>query len=72
MWQGILVISVSAGYQPANGGDFGLFNTCFGSDGIVPIDNILVSEGIRIEGAGVVQAEWMNDHMILWADIIID
>ena len=63
---------ISAGYQPANGGDFGLFNTCFGSDGIVPIDNILVSEGIRIEGAGVVQAEWMNDHMILWADIIID
>ena len=38
----------------------------------ITLENILVSEGIRIEGAGVVQAEWMNDHMILWADIIID
>lgn len=62
----------SAGYQSANGGAFGLFETCFGSDGIVPIDNILVSKGLRIDAAGVVRADWMNDHLILWADIIID
>lgn len=62
----------SAGYQTANGGEFGLFATCYGSDQWVPIDNILVSPGIRIEAAGMAQAGWMNDHRILWADIVIE
>ena len=62
----------SVGYAAANGGKFGLMGTCFGSDGFVPIDNILVSDGIRIENAGTVKADWMNDHLILWADIVID
>lgn len=62
----------SAGYQTANGGGFGLFNTCLGSDEWVPIDNILVSRGIRIEEVGLIKADWMNDHRILWADIVVD
>ena len=62
----------SAGYQTANGGAFGLFATCYGSDQWVPIDNILVSPGIRIEAAGMAEAGWMNDHRIFWADIVIE
>ena len=62
----------SAGYTSANGGAFGLMGTCFGSDGLVPIDNILVSQGVRIENAGTVKKDWMNDHLILWADIALE
>lgn len=72
LFEAELLRFTSAGYETANGGAFGLFDTCFGSDGIVPIDNILVSKGIRIEAVDTVQTDWMNDHLILWADIVIE
>lgn len=60
-----------AGYTSANAGEFGVISTYVNGGGSA-IDNILVSNNIRIVNAGNVKADWMNDHTPFWADIVIE
>ena len=63
---------IEAGYVPANGGSFGVFDTLpCSSRAPVPCDNIVVSPNIKLEAVKTYTAPWMNDHAILWADIAI-
>lgn len=58
----------NAGYSMANNGEFGLFATYKSG---FPLDNIFV-KGCFINNAYVVQKEFMNDHFILVADVVVD
>jgi len=61
-----------AGFTLANGGAFGFFDTILDTDvSPCPFDNIMVSEGITIEKAGRTADPLMNDHAIVWADLLI-
>lgn len=62
-----------AGFSIANGGEFGTFDTiinCHSSP--CPFDNIMVTPNIKIVAADRVAEPWMNDHALVWAEIVID
>ena len=64
------------GFEPANAGKFGTFDTIvhdsFSQISPCPFDNILVTPNIHITAAGRGCESWMNDHALVWADIVID
>lgn len=71
-----------AGYVSLNGGYINGFTTFLGADeprldGLIesgvlfPCDNIVLSSNIYVNNFGVTKADYMTDHMILWADIVI-
>lgn len=64
------------GFEPANAGKFGTFDTIvhssFSQISPCPFDNILVTPNITITAADRVCEPWMNDHALVWADIIIE
>ena len=63
---------IEAGFVPANGGEFGVFNTLPTSKRApVPCDNILVTSNIRIDNVKTHLAPWMNDHAIIYADVTV-
>jgi endonuclease/exonuclease/phosphatase family metal-dependent hydrolase len=71
-----LAIWEAAGYTPANAGYFGEFTTDLDAHNkygkVYPCDNIIVSAStIKINNANIVQKDWMDDHAILWADVVI-
>ena len=63
-----------AGFQHANGGEFGVFGTLM-SKGTVrspyPWDNIVVTPNIKSLHAETVCKPWMDDHAIMVADLEI-
>ena len=59
----------AVGFEAANAGRFGVFNTLVNSTG--PWDNILVSRNINILSVETITEPWMNDHAIVVADIAI-
>lgn len=64
------------GYEPANGGYFGEWSTDIDAETkygkVYPCDNIIVSSNtIKIQNAYSVRADWMADHAIVVADLII-
>ena len=64
------------GFEPANAGKFGTFDTIvhssFSQISPCPFDNILVTPNITIDAADRVAEPWMNDHALVWADITIN
>lgn len=61
-----------AGFCIANGDAFGTFDTILDTDiSPCPYDNIMVTPNIRITAAGQVAEPWMNDHALLWAELLI-
>ena len=64
-----------AGFEPANGGRFGAFETLVANGnprGGYPWDSIFVSSNIKIVNAQPVYEKWMCDHAIFVADIEIN
>ncbi|MBQ9544225.1 MAG: endonuclease/exonuclease/phosphatase family protein [Clostridia bacterium] len=65
----------SLGFEPANAGRSGCFDTIVDPENFVPspypCDNILVSRNVKILSVGRIAEPWMNDHAILYADIEI-
>lgn len=63
----------AAGFSAANGGEFGYFDTILDSQSSpCPFDNILVSSNMKIVAADRVAEPWMNDHALLFAEIMIE
>ena len=64
------------GFEPANAGKFGTFDTIvhesFSQISPCPFDNILVTPNITITAADRGYEPWMNDHALVWADIVIE
>lgn len=64
------------GFEPANAGKFGTFDTIvhssFNQISPCPFDNILVTPNIHIVAADRVREPWMNDHAPVYADLVID
>lgn len=59
------------GYTMANNGYFGLYDT-YTSGGVgEPIDNIFVKGNIVITNFEVIRKDWMYDHFLLFADLVI-
>jgi endonuclease/exonuclease/phosphatase family metal-dependent hydrolase len=60
------------GFEPANGGRFGVYGTLM-TKGVaknpLPWDNVFVSSNIKIKAAECVTESWMNDHAIFVADL---
>lgn len=64
------------GMEPANAGKFGTFDTIvhnsFNAITPCPFDNILVTPNIEITAADRVAEPWMNDHALVWAELVIN
>ena len=64
-----------AGLACANGGEFGTFGTIMRRGTPVcphPWDNIVVTPNIKILNAEPVYEPWMNDHALVWAELVIN
>ena len=64
-----------AGFEPSNGGRFGVHGTLMRNGSArspYPWDCVFVSSNIKIRNAEIVTASWMNDHAIAVADIEIN
>ena len=61
----------AAGYDMANGGYFGLFDTCKDSVEWHPYDNIFTKGNIKISKVTMIEKDWQNDHRPVIADIVI-
>ena len=67
-WQ----IFEDAGYDMANDGYFGAFNTVgYDEQTQYPLDNIFIKGNIRIKNADIIVKDWTNDHCLLYADLAI-
>ena len=65
-------IFADAGYDMANDGYFGLFNTVgYDEQTQYPLDNIFIKGNIRIKNADIIVKDWTNDHCLLYADLAI-
>lgn len=63
----------NAGLSLANHGVFGTFDTILDTKiSPCPFDNIIVTPNIKLTAAGRVADEWMIDHALVWADIVIE
>jgi endonuclease/exonuclease/phosphatase family metal-dependent hydrolase len=64
------------GLEPANAGRFGAFDTIvhdsFSAISPCPFDNILVTPNIKIVAADRHIEPWMNDHALVWAELVIE
>lgn len=61
-----------AGFEPANGGRFGAYETLMRNGkprGGFPWDSVFVSSNIKITNAYPVYESWMNDHAIFVAEL---
>lgn len=69
-----LQIFKDAGYVPANAGYLGVYTTYDLEDTSVkyPCDNIVLSPNITIQKFGMVVKGYMNDHFIVYSDIVIN
>jgi endonuclease/exonuclease/phosphatase family metal-dependent hydrolase len=65
-------IFASAGYDLANGGYLGYFDTCdAGGDNWYPVDNIFTKGNIKIKNSYTITEEWMNDHKPVIVELVI-
>ena len=65
-------IFADAGYDMANNGYFGVFNTVgYDEQTQYPLDNIFIKGNIRIKNADIIVKDWTNDHCMLYADLAI-
>lgn len=73
MYEDDFAIWTNAGFNIANGGSCGTFDTvvAIANGQWYPCDNIVTTKNIKIKHAGVVSESWMNDHKILYADLDI-
>jgi endonuclease/exonuclease/phosphatase family metal-dependent hydrolase len=64
---------LESGFVAANGGEFGYFDTIIDfHSSPCPFDNIMVTPNMKIVAAGRVAEPWMNDHALVWAEIVIE
>ena len=64
---------LDAGFSIANGGEFGYFDTIIDfHSSPCPFDNIMVTPNMKIVAADRVAEPWMNDHALVWAEIVIE
>lgn len=61
----------AAGYDMANGGYLGYFDTCWDNGAFHPYDNIFVKGNIKIKNAYVISESWQNDHKPVVAELLI-
>ena len=67
-------IFFEAGYNMANDGYFGLFDTVgydYEPGRQSPLDNIFVKGNIVIRNVGTIVKDWTNDHCVIYADIAV-
>jgi endonuclease/exonuclease/phosphatase family metal-dependent hydrolase len=62
---------INAGFNLANGGNFGTFNTCwYIGDTWLPCDNIITSSKLNIVAVEMAEDRGTSDHKLLVADIV--